>query len=45
MRTKHLTIALSAIAISALGFAAAAEQKAPSKTATPTAVTVYKTPT
>jgi hypothetical protein len=45
MRNNTLTFALSAMAIVALGFVTAAQQKPPAKTAAPTAITVYKTPT
>jgi hypothetical protein len=45
MRKHIVTIALSAVAVVALGFAAGAQQKAPAKAAAPTAITVYKTPT
>ena len=45
MRNNIVTIALSAVAVIALGFAAAAQQKPAAKTAAPISVTVYKTPT
>lgn len=45
MRNHIVTLALSAVAVITLGFAAAAQQKAPAKTAAPTTITVYKTPT
>jgi hypothetical protein len=45
MRTNIAPLAIAAMAVVALGFAAAAQQKQPAKTAAPTTVTVYKTPT
>lgn len=47
MRIKTMPVAISAIAVVALVLGVAAQQKAtPAKSAaTPTAVTVYKTPT
>ena len=53
MRKNTVTIALSAAAVIALGFAAAApalsavegQQKPAAKAAAPTSITVYKTPT
>jgi len=41
MRINTVSIAIVAMAVAALGFAAAAQQKP----AAPTAITVYKTPT
>jgi hypothetical protein len=45
MRTNTFSLAIAAMAIVALGFAAAAQQKPAAKAAAPTSITVYKTPT
>jgi hypothetical protein len=45
MRTNTVSLAIAAMAIAALGFAAAAQQKPAAKAAAPTSITVYKTPT
>ena len=45
MRINAITLAISAMAVAALGFVADAQQKSAPKSTTATAITVYKTPT
>ena len=42
---RWVSFAVAAMVCAGLGFAAAAQQKAPAKAAAPTTITVYKTPT
>ena len=45
MRTSTVSLAIAVMAVVALGFAAAAQQKPAAKATAPTSITVYKTPT